>query len=157
MTLTEIDDQIVTAGEGVVLRRKADNGNTITLTFSNRESFGDYYDNALSGFDKAKAKADLPASGTNYVLAQSGSDNTKVAFRPYTGATFPAHKAYLNVPSGSGARELSISIDGEVTAIDNVEIINADGSREYYDLSGRRLTTPKKGINIVNGHKVIIK
>lgn len=38
--------------------------------------------------------------------------------------------------------------------------IEADGNgrREvYYDLNGRRLNAPRKGLNIINGKKVIIK
>lgn len=38
--------------------------------------------------------------------------------------------------------------------------IEADGNNKqdvYYDISGRKLSAPKKGINIINGKKVIIK
>ena len=38
--------------------------------------------------------------------------------------------------------------------------IEADGNGKrnvYYDLNGRRLSTPRKGLNIINGKKVIIK
>ncbi|MCM1372585.1 MAG: hypothetical protein NC113_03105 [Bacteroides sp.] len=41
-----------------------------------------------------------------------------------------------------------------------IESINADGSSTrdvYYDLSGRRLGAPKKGLNIINGKKVIVR
>lgn len=35
----------------------------------------------------------------------------------------------------------------------------ADKNREnnYYDLSGLRLSAPKKGLNIINGRKVMVK
>lgn len=49
------------------------------------------------------------------------------------------------------------------TGIQGVEVdesIDVDESRGqdvYYDLNGRRLSAPKKGLNIINGKKVIIK
>lgn len=38
--------------------------------------------------------------------------------------------------------------------------IEADGNgkqKVYYDINGRRLSAPRKGLNIINGKKVIIK
>lgn len=43
------------------------------------------------------------------------------------------------------------------TGINGVE---ADGNNKpdvYYDLNGRRLDAPRKGINIINGKKVVVK
>lgn len=45
--------------------------------------------------------------------------------------------------------------DEEVTAIKNIKV-GADDNI-YYDLQGRRILYPKKGLYIVNGKKVIIK
>lgn len=55
------------------------------------------------------------------------------------------------------ARSFSIVIDGETTGIES--IYGAAGSIENtsYNLAGQRLAHPQKGINIVNGKKVIIK
>ena len=42
----------------------------------------------------------------------------------------------------------------------SVEMIHADkgqGNKNIYTLSGQRLTSPKKGINIVGGKKVLVK
>jgi hypothetical protein len=38
----------------------------------------------------------------------------------------------------------------------NVSIENEDDAR-IYNLSGQRLSAPQKGINIINGRKVVIK
>ena len=60
----------------------------------------------------------------------------------------------------AGAKMFSIGFDDSTTAIDNLNTI-ADDKAEYYDLQGKRLNEPQKGINIVkrNGKtmKVIIK
>ena len=71
-----------------------------------------------------------------------------------TGLTIPAHKAYLTA-TGSMAR--SLSIDGEVTGILNVDsYVNAIPA-EYYSIHGIKVARPTKGIYISNGKKVVIK
>ena len=60
----------------------------------------------------------------------------------------------------AGAKMFSIGISDSTTAIDSLNTI-ANDKAEYYDLQGKRLNEPQKGINIVkrNGKtmKVIIK
>ena len=62
--------------------------------------------------------------------------------------------------SAAGAKMFSIGFDDSTTAIDSLNTI-ANDKAEYYDLQGKRLNEPQKGINIVkrNGKtmKVIIK
>ena len=62
--------------------------------------------------------------------------------------------------SAAGAKMFSIGFDDSTTAIDSFNTI-ANDKAEYYDLQGKRLNEPQKGINIVkrNGKtmKVIIK
>ena len=80
---------------------------------------------------------------------------TKVASKPF--------RAYMVDISSSaaGAKMFSIGFDDDsTTAIDSLNTI-ANDKAEYYDLQGKRLNEPQKGINIVkrNGKtmKVIIK
>ena len=71
-----------------------------------------------------------------------------------TGLMIPAHKAYLTA-TGSMAR--SLSIDGEVTGILNVDsYVNAIPA-EFYSIHGVKVARPTKGIYISNGKKVFIK
>ena len=72
-------------------------------------------------------------------------------------------RAYMvDKPSApaAGAKMFSIGISDSTTAIDSLNTI-ANDKAEYYDLQGKRLNEPQKGINIVkrNGKtmKVIIK
>ena len=52
---------------------------------------------------------------------------------------------------------VEMSSDGsDATAIESVEN-EQQGEAVYYDLSGRRVQNPEKGIYIVNGRKVFIK
>ena len=72
-------------------------------------------------------------------------------------------RSWLEGAAPNGAAQLSLRIDNPTTGIDNVaplETLNADNV-EYYDLNGKRLAAPMKGVNIVKrGNKtmkVIIK
>ena len=72
-------------------------------------------------------------------------------------------RSWLEGAAPNGAAQLSLPIDNPTTGIDNIaplETLNADNV-EYYDLNGKRLATPMKGVNIVKrGNKtmkVIIK
>ena len=80
---------------------------------------------------------------------------TRVASKPF--------RAYMVDKSSApvaGAKMFSIGISDSTTAIDTLNTI-ANDKAEYYDLQGKRLNAPQKGINIVkrNGKtmKVIIK
>ena len=80
----------------------------------------------------------------------------KVASKP-----FRAYMVDNSSAPTAGAKMFSIGFDNDgTTAIDNLNTI-ANDKAEYYDLQGKRLNEPQKGINIVkrNGKtmKVIIK
>ena len=94
--------------------------------------------------------ADLTGDGTEYILSNG-------LFYQANAGTLAAGKAYLKVPAAL-ARELVINW-GETTGIgatlnDNVEMTN---DNVIYDLSGRRVENPTKGIYIMNGKKVVIR
>ena len=81
---------------------------------------------------------------------------TKVVSKP-----FRAYMVDNSSAPTAGAKMFSIGFDNDgTTAIDNLNTI-ADDKAEYYDLQGKRLNEPQKGINIVKRGgktmKVIIK
>ena len=79
----------------------------------------------------------------------------KVASKP-----FRAYMVDNSTTPAAGAKMFSIGFDDSTTAIDSLNTI-ADDKAEYYDLQGKRLNEPQKGINIVKRGgktmKVIIK
>ena len=97
------------------------------------------------------------ASGhTYYVLTYEDGD---AQFKKLTSAiAVPVGKAYLDFPTVIEARSIDIEGDG-TTGINmvNGEGLKVNGSEVYYDLQGRRVLYPKKGLYIVNGKKVILK
>ena len=73
-------------------------------------------------------------------------------------------RAWLSGTSANAPAQLSMRIDGSTTGINASEALDAlnDAEAEYYDLSGKRLDEPQKGVNIVRmksgkTKKVIIK
>lgn len=67
--------------------------------------------------------------------------------------TLSAYKAYLSVPSS--AKSLKIGF-GEETAIKAIDALT-NGAAKIYDVNGRELKSLQKGVNIVNGVKVLVK
>ena len=70
-------------------------------------------------------------------------------------------RAWLDGTSANASAQLSMRIDGSTTGIDAIDALN-DAEAEYYDLSGKRLVEPQRGVNIVRmksgkTKKIIIK
>jgi hypothetical protein len=147
ITMTEITDRIVKSGQGVVLKKTASGSITMTPTSSN--SSDDYSGNSLTG-----TMTNITNPGNAYVLnykAATGAGFYKLS----ASGTIGANKAYLTY-SGSLAPEF-FGFDGNTTSINEVRGQMEDVSGEYYDLQGRRVAQPTKGLYIVNGKKVVIK
>ena len=69
-------------------------------------------------------------------------------------------RAWLDGTSAKAPARLSMRIDDNTTGINATEVLDAEA--EYYDLSGKRLDEPQKGVNIVRmksgkTKKIIIK
>jgi len=97
------------------------------------------------------------ATQTAYVLSAEGGAAKFMKVGNSIKPTVPTGKAYLLFKEViGGAREfLDIDIDGVSTGIKNMKVGSEDNV--YYDLQGRRVLYPTKGLYIVNGKKVVIK
>ena len=116
---------------------------------------------------KATVTTDTPPAGN--LLKGSATENTELEagtayilsggkFCKNAAGTMPAGKAYLPaVTLTSGARMLTIFIDGDATAIRSIDVEETPSRTGIYNLQGQRVKTPGKGLYIVNGKKVIIK
>ena len=84
------------------------------------------------------------------------------SYKTFTLNTF--NNAMLYVPTGTinkykateGWKDFNNIIEGVPSGIKGVHL---DSDKDYpvYDINGRRLETPQRGINIINGKKVVIK
>ncbi|MCR5679218.1 MAG: chitobiase/beta-hexosaminidase C-terminal domain-containing protein [Prevotella sp.] len=115
------------------------------------------------GIDECDAVVEnklLPSFGTatttdkQIVYALAKDNNDVVGFyKVKKDVCVPAGKCYIQVDASSSARNF-LSFGEETTGIEAVKAITND---RFYDLQGRRVAQPTKGLYIVNGKKVIIK
>jgi hypothetical protein len=150
ITLTALTEGIIPAKTGCVIR-----GAEGAYTFTKAATAGTLIsENLLRGYAGTAAYEEVavPEDGSvNYVLT---TENGAVGFyRKTAGFKVYNHKAYLNVPSA--AQRLSIRFDNGDGTTDIVTIPAAMPNKGtiIYDLQGRRVTTPSKGVYIINGQK----
>lgn len=138
--LTEVKK--VPANTPVVIYKDVDSETTLTLPVSATAPTVAEGNNDLFVSDGS-------ATGDNiYVLADK---NDVVGFYKWAGGALSSGKIYLVVPAGS--REFLGFFDA--TGIKTVESVTERGV--VYDLQGRRVAQPTRGLYIENGKKVIIK
>lgn len=110
-------------------------------------------DNLLLGTTTPLPVADI--DGTVYTLGR-GVNSGYMGFHKYTGTNIPANKAYLVRDTNSSVNSFNFSY-GDANAIQTVAEDSSDKPVVIYDLQGRRIDTPSRGIYIINGKKVLIK
>ena len=135
LQLTEVKD--VPAGAAVILKGSYYNKLATTAT-------SDVTANKLLGTD-----ADTEADGTMYVLAQP--EGEEVGFYLATG-TIAAGKAYYQSTSGVKAFYFG---NGDATSIQTIDNAQKTTEDAIYNIAGQRLNKVQKGINIINGKKVL--
>lgn len=145
---TEIEDRIVTKGQGVML--KSSTGN-IVMTKVDNGSSGSYVGNSLVGTSHS-----ISNPGNAYVLNYKTSRGVAFYKLSSTG-TIGANKAYLVANSTAAARAFFAFDTDATTGIDKVNAQNSEKEVKAFDLQGRRVAKPANGLYIVNGKKVIMK
>jgi len=106
------------------------------------------------------------AAANAYILQSDGKFHKVTTANP--AATIPAYRAYIICPpQASGAKQLSVVLDGETTGIGSTTNEATDGKNgPVYDLQGRRVAdrlddatrnSLPAGVYIVGGRKVIVK
>ena len=148
--MTVIPNRIALSGKGVVLKNTTTG--SITMTKTETAPNVDYSGSSLDG---TMTSITNPSYGNIYVLNNGtygvGFYKLKSAI---DGGTIGANKAYLTY-DGALAREFFLF--DEATGINSATLTNSEKvNNEVYDLQGRRVVNPTKGLYIVNGKKVFI-
>ena len=97
--------------------------------------------------------------GTYVSLTTSGLflDASQNKFLPNEAGTVAPYNAYINAPNNANAMRIVIG-DGEDIATGIMDVETGEVTiDQMYDLQGRRVQNPKKGLYIVNGKTVVIK
>ena len=121
-----------------------------------------YSDEELAEIDEKNdfvgtvAAENLNAEKECYSLQVNKNDQTKVGFYNKTTGTKGGFKAWLETDKAEGVRAFTIIFDGD-DATGLKEALGLENENvEIYDLSGRRLDKPVKGVNVIGG-KLVIK
>lgn len=143
VVLTKISDGRVPSGVGVILYSETAGTYDIPVT-DDTPTVGDTGLSISNGTDATKENG-------IYVL---GKKNDNVGFyRWIGGASLASGRVYLT-PTASAREYLSFLFDDETAGIKNV---NDNHNDNYYDLQGRHVEHPKRGLYLVNGKKVFIQ
>ncbi len=140
VSFTEVKQ--VPAGEGVLLK-----GDAGTYTVPVAASAAANTDNAFIGVTEETQISEL---GIFVLLNGDEGVGFYKTTKPFT---VGAHTAYL--PALAGGSRSFIGLN-ETTGISDVNRETITNNR-YYDLQGRRVAQPTKGLYIVNGKKVVVK
>lgn len=149
--LTAIEGGVIPAQTGVVLKGTA---TTCPLTLTN-DAVAPVEGNIFTG-------TCLPISVTQETLENyyvlSTLQGVIGLYWPQEGTTaLAANKAYIdNTPAAGAAGYRFVFGDDTTVGIDGAQL-GQPSDAPYYDLSGRRVAQPAKGIYIHNGKKVFIK
>ena len=84
-----------------------------------------------------------------------GFSNGKFVKAAY--ATVNPFRSYIKVAKSANAPATLIWTDDEATGISSLKADIQNGKADVYDLQGRRVLNPVRGLYIVNGKKVIVK
>lgn len=154
VALTEIEDGLVPAGNGVVLKGSAE---AYTLAIRPDAEARTLPDNDLTGTTTAQ-----PLAGGSLIYVLGQNQGTPGFYRPNPAQTeLSANKAYID---GTPAQALAAGYrfvlgDDETTGIGSVQ--TPDGptaDQPCYDLQGRRVGQPRQGgVYIQGGKKVYIR
>ena len=116
-----------------------------------------YYKNMFKG---TMTSITIPATEDGYKNYVLGSD--KLFHGSLGGSTLTANRAYLQIPlsavgGNSNAPEFIVLEEDNVTGIVAPENTKQMDDGETYNLNGQRVVSPKKGLYIKNGKKVLIR
>ena len=102
-----------------------------------------------------KTFTDEDMEEADYYLLSNGHQFVKVM----GAGTLGAGKCWIELPHSMGnARSLNIVFeDGETTGVTEAWKQNEEKPASVYDLQGRRISQPTRGLYIINGKKVVVK
>ena len=141
-TMTQVTS--VPEGTPVVL-----NGNKGTYTLElATEELDDVKDNELKA-----SNTDITANGNQYVLAKPAGEEIGF-YQAEEYSTIAAGKAYLEITGEAPVKAFTFKFGDDATSI-NEELRMKSEESSIYNVAGQRIQKMQRGINIVNGKKIL--
>ncbi len=151
LTLSKVEG-VIPANTAVLVKSNA--VGEYTFNVSNEETVEAIANNSLKGVTVETAVSELAEEGKTVLTL--GMAESVVAFRQPAAETIKANKVYLLVDAASSAK-IRI-VEGETTGIEeNYEFGINNSDEATYDISGRKVGNPTKGLYIKDGKKFIVK
>lgn len=149
LTLTRAYD--VPAGTGLLIKGEP---GTYEIPYSPSFSIAS---NLLKGVITTTDISTTEDGNVNYVLG-SGSQGVGFYKVGASGISLEAGRAYLQIPAEVSLSRVNLRFDDEEEATDIESTHHSPlTTDQYYDLQGRRVEKPQRGLYIQNGKKVIVK
>ena len=151
-----LDTKVIPAQTGVVLNGTG--GDTFILVQTDEQA-DLYEDNTLVPVVEPTHVEPVEGDFTNFML-KSGKFIRIAEANPTS--TMPANRAYLQLPTDAlnmeaAANGIYILWDSSETTGIGDNPFQSSSDNVYYDLQGRRVVSPKQGVYITRGKKVVVK
>lgn len=162
LSLGKIEDGIVPAATGVILKSEDTTAPTYTIVSSNDTEV----ESCLSGVlvDTEASSLSTETDQEDIYVFATGSAGLAFYWLQDNTTTLAANKAYYQKTSSEGTTESVIKFgfgskeEDVETGIALTELLESAATESvYYDLSGRQVSKPTTGVYIKNGKKVILK
>lgn len=155
VVLTSVSGNEMQAGKPYIYYSTADGG---SQTFSKKSGGATVAapDNGTDGL--MGTFVPMTAIAETYVLQTIGGVQKFRQVEAGSKPTVGAYRCYVVAPAigGDTAREMSIVLGGDATSLDMLNAV-IDNDAVIYDLNGRKQDGLRKGLQIVNGVKVLVK
>lgn len=149
----------ITEGTPVLLIGE-EGASSVTATIGSDYATSPATTNALTGTFTAATIDTRAETGTNFVLGFDEDNDDRIGFYNVDNESFAlrANRAYLKL-DGSGdpthVKGFVIDFDDDATSINCLIPTLSEGEGTIYNLAGQRVSKIQKGINIINGKKIL--
>lgn len=128
-----------------------------TYTFSNTSAITSTESVTVGNLTGVLAESGETVENGKYILALNKQTNQQAFYLTDGTVVCPKNKCYFTAPESlASVSAFFLGHNGESTGIENV-FNGKNGETVIYNTAGQRINKLQKGINIVNGHKVLVK
>lgn len=145
LVITRIEDGIVPARTGVIVEAAPG-----TYKFGHSSSAGTAASLLQGTLEDLATEA-----GLAYYTVGEQQGTGEPAMLRFDGTVLPAHTAYLTADAAGAPDFFTLRL--VQTGIGGIDADDTAGSRFVYDLGGRRVKSPARGLYLMKGRKVIVK
>lgn len=128
-----------------------------TYTFSNTSAITSTESVTVGNLTGVLAESGETVENGKYILALNKQTNQQAFYLTDGTVVCPKNKCYFTAPESlASVSAFFLGHNGETTGIEDV-FNGKNGETVIYNTAGQRINKLQKGINIVNGHKVLVK